>query len=122
MRTKAKSFYSPSPKFQRNKEATRTNPMGPDELAAHEVAQSPNIYRDFQIRHLLKTNISQHLNVQPQDDTHSSQTAGCRGGPHVEIVPLFCVPWVGFFFLPAFLATESTRVLRHRQIHLYFSG
>lgn len=71
--------------------------MGPDELAAHEVAQSPNIYRDFQTGHLLKTNISQHLKVQPRDDTRSSQTAGCRGGPHVETVPLFHVSWVVFF-------------------------
>lgn len=59
------SFCSPSSRFQRNEEATRINTMGPEEPAACKVVWSPNTYRDFQIRHVLKTNISQLLNMQP---------------------------------------------------------
>lgn len=107
------------PSFKRI-EATRIiNPMGPEEPAAHKVAWNPNTYRDFHIRHLLKTNISQLLNIQPWDQTLSSQTAGCRWGPHMEnCSSVLCV----YPPPPAFLATESARVLAHTQILLYLSG
>lgn len=53
--------------------------MGPGEPAAHKPVWNPNTFRDFQIRHLLKTNTLQLLNILPLDQTLSSQ-----GGPHME--------------------------------------
>lgn len=61
-RGQRKSFPSPSSKFCRNKEATRIiNTTSPEEPAALKVVWTPNTYRNFQMRHLLKMKISQLL-------------------------------------------------------------